>query len=75
MSDDQKDTEDAWEDYETGPFCRHYGDPADCALVCAACGHECWQHPQVERETDYRAGCTECSCSCLGWKENVLDDG
>ena len=24
--------------YESGPFCRHYGDPGECEEVCAKCG-------------------------------------
>ena len=31
---------------ESGPFCRHWGDPADCDEKCATCGHECCEHDQ-----------------------------
>lgn len=60
MSDD----ESGWEDYETGPFCRHWSDPADCAEVCQACGHRCGVH-------DFGDGaateCNEPECDCKEW--------
>ena len=33
-----------WENYQTGPFCRHWSDPSDCDEVCATCGHKCTEH-------------------------------
>lgn len=36
--------ENDWSDYESGPFCRHWGDPADCDIPCGRCGHRCSQH-------------------------------
>lgn len=56
--------EDAWEDYETGPFCRHWGDPADCAEVCATCGHRCTNH-----EWEAPGECTVEGCECKEWKD------
>ncbi len=31
-------SEDDWEDYETGPFCRHWLHPSDCDAHCPKCG-------------------------------------
>lgn len=50
-----------WENYDSGPFCRHYHDPSDCDLTCAKCGHRCPDH-------DYTDGtCMECDCP--QWEE------
>ena len=37
---------DDFEDYESGPFCIHWGDPADCEDLCLreGCGHKCHFH-------------------------------
>lgn len=51
-----------WSGYESGPFCRHWGDPMDCDLDCA-CGHRCAQHELDEGRTN----CTK--CDCIGYKE------
>lgn len=53
------------ENYETGPFCRHWGDPSDCAILCAVCGHKCTRH---ECE-DGRRECLEDDCDCERWTE------
>ncbi len=52
-----EDTED-WADYESGPFCRHYGDPSDCSEKCAVCGHECHEH---------HLSCDHEGCACPAW--------
>lgn len=44
MSDDADETESDWSGYESGPFCKHWGDPSDCEEVCARCGHPCCAH-------------------------------
>ena len=49
-----KREDDPWAGYESGPFCQHWGDPADCDRECQ-CGHECCQH-------GYSAGCSVCGC-------------
>ncbi len=53
---------DEIEDYESGPFCRHWGDPADCDEPCARCGHRCSDHP-------YDGCCDEDDCSCPDFVE------
>ena len=56
-------SEDYWDNYETGPFCRHWSDPADCDIHCANCGHKCCQH-------DFNDGeCLVDGCDCEGWKD------
>lgn len=59
MSDNDEDDSER-EDYDSGPFCRHWSDPADCEIVCANCGHRCGQHEDSE--------CSECNCE--EWKES-----
>ena len=64
-----------WDDYESGPFCRHWGDPSDCHAVCAACGHACSRHGRgddtgcevVLQYRDY--GQTADYCTCEAWVE------
>lgn len=64
------DNEDDWTDYESGPFCRHYGDPNDCDEVCATCGHRCTQHRFGDWDT---TECTEDGCECEEWKDSDGD--
>lgn len=45
----------SWEDYESGPLCRHWSDFSECDLVCLACNHGCQQHYE-----DENPGCTCC---------------
>jgi hypothetical protein len=49
-------------EYESGPFCRHWSDPADCDEVCARCGHPCRQHCGDD------GSCDETGCTCQEWK-------
>lgn len=49
------DEDSSWEGYESGPFCRHWSDPADCDTLCK-CGHQCCQH------SAYTDACAECDC-------------
>ena len=55
MSDDTD-----WAEYESGPYCRHWGDPFDCDIACATCHHPCNKHWWNDE-------CRE--CECLEWKE------
>lgn len=59
---------DPWDNFESGPFCQHWGDPMDCDEPCATCGHEChehdWNNPWV---------CGADDCECMGFKD--ADDG
>ena len=52
-----------YDNYETGPFCRHYGDPVECEHVCV-CGHRCPQHYSGDGEE-----CMEDGCGCAGYAE------
>lgn len=54
MDDETEETDG--EDYETGPFCRHWSDPSDCDVLCK-CGHKCCQHSMYED-----GECNECDC-------------
>lgn len=57
MSDDE---------YDSGPFCRHWSDPADCDEKCADCGHDCTGHAWGDGDTY----CLDASCKCEEWKES-----
>jgi hypothetical protein len=75
-----QETEEEVEDnteYDTGPFCRHFGDPADCDIECLHCGHPCFAHGQ-------EPGNAEChfvsdagvACTCMEWElpEDFYDE-
>lgn len=53
MSDDLV-TDDEWADYESGPFCAHWGD-YECE--CKACDHLCGSHDETT------GPCSECECA------------
>lgn len=55
MSND--DTDD-WSDYESGPFCAHWGGE-DCDHPCGACGHRCHSFDDVCPTEG--CGCEECT--------------
>lgn len=55
---------DPWENYETGPFCRHFGDPSDCDELCERCGHKCHEHGAG---VDNDEPCSHDGCICHGW--------
>jgi hypothetical protein len=59
MSDEGATPDDEAEDWNSGPFCRHWGDPSDCNEKCAACGHWCSAHSQSDTLQD----CRECDCA------------
>lgn len=54
MSDDVLDDEGEREEYDSGPFCRHWSDPSDCDEKCARCGHLCSAHSFDD--------CSQCDC-------------
>lgn len=62
---------DKWEDYESGPFCRHWTDPSMCEVCmagCAVCGHSGFDHAFGDPAL--------CSvCECLGFEEKEQIDG
>lgn len=41
-----------WEDYESGPYCRHWNITYECDDRCATCGHLCIAHSDFECEPD-----------------------
>ncbi len=57
-------------DYDSGPFCRHWSDPIDCAELCAKCGHSCAKHSYGDGDTD----CFEDDCDCQEWVETDADE-
>jgi|GEM_PF-5544248 len=62
--------EDDSEDWQSGPFCRHWSDPADCELCragCANCGHGGEVHALGSE-----ALCEEDGCQCPGWQDQEL---
>lgn len=42
---------------DSGPWCRHWGDPGDCDELCK-CGHTCTEHDYHDNE------CTVDGCDC-----------
>jgi hypothetical protein len=60
---------DPWENYESGPFCRHWGDPSDCDEECARCGHRCCRHGA--ESADF--ACMEEGCECEAWAQTEAD--
>jgi len=48
-------TDDDWADYDTGPFCTHWGDE-DCDEPCR-CGHKCRDHAGLGRDECLVDGC------------------
>jgi len=54
-----------WDDYESGPFCRHWSDPSECdecRAGCATCGHSGLDH-----DFNKPGACNECHCEA--WVE------
>lgn len=63
-----EDDEIDWDNYETGPFCRHYNDPSDCDEPCARCGHKCSEHGGG---WDNNEPCEHDGCACPGFVDPV----
>lgn len=61
MMDEPEDTDD-WADYETGPFCRHFGQLGACDEECL-CGHTCSKHDNAD------GTCNDSDCDCEKWEE------
>ena len=53
-------------EYNSGPFCRHWSDPADCDETCGCCGHRCVDHAFGDGA---EPACSECDCEA--WVEVV----
>lgn len=57
--------DDEQQEWDSGPYCRHWGDPIDCDKICV-CGHECCKHNW------YIEGCIECEKAgrtCVEFKD------
>ena len=56
MSDYNDEDCSDWEDYESGPFCRHWHETWDCTECCARCEVDCTNHDddECEWEEDHR---------------------
>lgn len=56
--------EDNDQEFESGPFCIHWGDPGDCDDPCLrkGCGHRCSDHGTFDEED----ACQGDGCSCRG---------
>lgn len=64
-SDDvHDDDEDSWSEYESGPFCVHWGDASDCTHPCV-CGHSCHVH--------WDLGCNMYDCGCKGFQDATVE--
>ncbi len=64
MGETVSDEADDRDPPDSGPFCQHFGDPADCHERCATCGHLCCQH-------DYYAPheCEADDCVCAAFED------
>lgn len=49
------------EEWDSGPFCRHWSDPSDCNELCK-CGHKCSEHA-------YGDYCVVDDCTCDGFDD------
>lgn len=58
-----------WEDYESGPFCRHWAEASACYIICAHCGHDCVAH-NVGDDTS----CSVDNCACEEWQDGPDKD-
>lgn len=61
--EDDSEAEDSGE-WNTGPFCRHWGDPADCDILCT-CKHPCKIHDLDDDSSE----CNEEGCGCKKFEE------
>jgi len=70
--DYEYDSDEYWDNYESGPFCRHWGE-CDCEVVCARCGHKHYEHDLFDGDLE---PCN--SCDCPGFVdpagETIADD-
>lgn len=57
------DYDEDWEDYDSGPFCMHWGELGDCDDLCSNCNHTCNEHVHGH---DY---CEVDDCNCEKQKE------
>lgn len=69
MNDEPDDEETNWENYESGPFCKHWGQLGacdECSAVCFGCGHSNSDHGNQYRPVDLEpCGEDNCGCRCF----------
>lgn len=61
-----------WEDYDSGPFCRHWASLLDadgCGRTCTRCGHKCERHYGDALE------CEEDGCGCEDFQPHACAYG
>ncbi len=56
MADERDDK--YWEEYESGPYCKHWMESWECEEICKTCGHQCGRHDAFDSE------CYEDDCGC-----------
>lgn len=66
------DEEEEEPGYESGPFCKHYGQVGECEEVCALCGHQCRNHDPSE---PYDCDVDGCTCEGFVDEKEALDNG
>lgn len=54
--------DDEWDDYESGPFCKHWDNVGACDELCK-CGHRCGAHDHWD------GGCYEDGCECKAFED------
>lgn len=54
-------TDDAQEEYVSGPYCPHWSEAGFCDLRCT-CGHTCSQHTYEDFRHDVPGVCDRCEC-------------
>lgn len=57
---DGDEEKDPWADYESGPFCRCWGELGFCENTCKRCGHFCKLH--------FPESCEVEGCDCPAWE-------
>lgn len=57
--------DDYVDEYDSGPFCRHWSDPADCKELCGRCGHGCIEHAYDDGDRS----CNVEGCPCKEWSD------
>lgn len=67
MADSDSD-EEFWENYDSGPFCRHWSDVGDCDDLCI-CGHECRKHDFL----DDNEPCNVEGCTCQKFIDQIQE--
>lgn len=56
MGDYEENSDEDWEDYQSGPYCQHWSDPGDCDEICANCGRTWPEHYRNEGCGEWKDG-------------------